>query len=60
VQDEAEQGSPVCSGDGEAATAGGAEEFVGVDGSPVDPGGDDELLRQWGLERGGGAVVRPN
>jgi hypothetical protein len=47
-QDEAEQGSPVCSGNGEVATTGGAEEFIGAGGSRVDPSGGDELLRRGG------------
>jgi hypothetical protein len=51
------RGLPVGSSDGEAATDGGAEEFIDGGGTPMAPGGGDDLMQQW--DRGGCSEVRP-
>jgi hypothetical protein len=48
----------VGSGDGEAATGGGAKECFDGGGTPMAPSGGSGLLQQQG--RGGRGVVRPD
>jgi hypothetical protein len=55
-QDFVDRGLPICSGDGEAATGGGAEEFIGVGWALVTSDVHGMLLQ---LEEGGGVSERP-
>jgi hypothetical protein len=51
-----DRGLPVGSGDSEAATDDDAKEFIDDDSTLVAPGGDSDLLQQWGR---GGSEVQP-
>jgi hypothetical protein len=51
-----DRGLPVGSGDSEAATDDDAKEFIDDNSTLVAPGGDRDLLQQWGR---GGSEVQP-